>query len=503
MKSIRRQLTLGLLAGFAVLLGAGGLTIYFLGRSALYREFDSGLMAKARSLVSSAKPEYEHGRMKFEVTRRLQGAPGSGNPFEFCQLFTNGATLARSSGLKNTNFPQRFGTPAEPVFWDLTLPNGEQGRALGARFTVDPKVEHPAPGAPPPPPIVVGLVLAADCSHLDETLGHLALIVLGVGVLTLALGGTWVAILLGRELAPLRRLVQQAEGIDAASLGSRFSSERLPSELAPIVHRLNDLLSRLDDSFQRERRFSADLAHELRTPIAALRTISEVSVKWSEGGDVESFKAVQEIAEEMQSMITRLLALARSEQKTIPIESQPVFVASVVEALWQPHQEKAVRKKLAVQLAVPVEARLETDPTLLRGILLNLINNAVDYTPPRGSIRIAFQEAAGRFTLAVTNTVNNLEPADLPNLFQRFWRKDKARSDGDHTGLGLSLVKSFAELLGCKLAASLDNAGGELTMTLCGPARMAQEAATSPPGTSSSADKEIMESVPSSLPSTA
>lgn len=475
MKSIRRQLTLGLLAGFALLLGAGGMAIFSLGRSALYREFDEGLKTKARSLLSSSRPEYERGRMKFEVVRRLQSASKSENPYEFCQLFTNGVTLARSPGLKETELPQRFGTLAEPVFWDLTLPSGERGRAMGTRVTLYPKVEHPLPGDPAPPALEVGLVLASDCSHLDETLARLGAIVVGVGILTLALAATWVAFLLGRALGPLRKLGQQAEQISAASLGSRFASHSLPAELAPIVHRLNDLLSRLDESFQRERRFSADLAHELRTPIAALRTISEVSVKWSEGGDVESFRAVQEIASEMQAMITRLLALARAEQRTISIEPQPVFVASVVDSLWEPHRAKAAQKKLTVQLNVPVEARVETDPTLFRGILLNLLGNAVDYTPARGMIRIAFLEESGGFNLSVTNTVDNLESADLPKLFQRFWRKDRARSDGEHTGLGLSLVKSFAELLGFELAASLNGTGHELTMTLRGAMRMASE----------------------------
>lgn len=501
MNSIRKQLTLGLLAGFALLLGAGGVAIFALGRSALYREFDEGLKTKVRSLLSSSRPEYERGRMKFEVARRLQATSKPDNPYEFCQIFTNGVTVARSSGLKETELPQRLGTLAEPIFWDLTLPSGERGRAMGARAKVHPKVEHALPGDPPPPPFEVGVVLAADCSHLHDTLARLGAIVVGVGILTLGLAATWVAFLLRRALGPLRKLGQQAEQINASSLGSRFASHSLPAELAPIVHRLNDLLSRLDESFQRERRFSADLAHELRTPIAALRTISEVSVKWSDGGDIESFKAVQEIAGEMQAMITRLLALARAEQRTLSIEPQPLFVASVVESLWEPHRSKAAQKKLAVQLDVPVEARIETDPTLFRGILLNLLSNAVDYTPSRGAIWIAFREESGGFTLSVRNTVDNLEPADLPKLFQRFWRKDRARSQGEHTGLGLSLVKSFAELLGVDLAASLNEAGNELTMTLRGATQMSSEhTAVSPGGAPMAAGHPTRQSVKAEMP---
>ena len=467
MKSIRKQLTLGLVLGLAVLLGAGGAGIYFMARSALGREFDSGL--KARVLTMAALPKAEHGRVEFEF-RETQPPRGMTNAAEFFQFFaTNGASVRRSRSLDKADLPPQFGTLAQPRFWGLTLPNGTPGRAVGVRFVVHGEHEDFKPDAKPSPgAIELGLVLAAGCGHLNETFRTLEVIVIGAGLLTLAATAILVPLVLRRGLAPVERLAAQAERINAASLQTRFPTDHLPAELGPIAHRLNDLLSRLDESFQRERRFSADLAHELRTPIAALRTISEVSVKWSEGGDIESFQAVQEIAQQMQSMITRLLALARSEQKTIPLDPQPVFVASVVESLWQPNQEKAARKKLAVQLTVPVEARVHTDPTLWRGILLNLLNNAVDYTPPRGAIRVAFQEEAEQFTLAVTNTVNNLQPADLPHLFQRFWRKDKVRSDGDHTGLGLSLVKSFAELLGLELTASLNETASELTLTLRG-----------------------------------
>jgi signal transduction histidine kinase len=101
----------------------------------------------------------------------------------------------------------------------------------------------------------------------------------------------------------------------------------------------------------------------------------------------------------------------------------------------------------------------------------NLLNNAAEYTPGQGRLELACTVNQDQFELCLRNTVNNLEPADLPMLFERFWRKDKARSDSEHTGLGLSLARSFAELLGYSLQASLDTQAGELNMTLKGPLR--------------------------------
>ena len=469
MTSIQRRLSLGLLLGFAVLLGAGGAVIYLMTRVALCREFDTSL--KARALTMAALPKAEHGRVEFEF-RESAPLGGRTNASEFFQFFAaDGSSLRRSRSLGRVDLPQQFGTLLAPEFWDLTLPNGAPGRALGVRFVARGEHEGLRPQARAAPgAIEIGLVLAADRSHLNETLTTLAAIVLGAGSLTLVATGLLIPLVLRKGLSPVQRLAAQAEAIDALSLKTRFPTDRLPVELAPIAHRLNDLLSRLEASFERERRFSSDLAHELRTPIAALRTISEVSLKWSEGADPESFQAVLEIAGQMQDMITRLLALARAEQKILPIEPVPVAMDSLVEALWRPHEEKAVRKHLKTRFQVRNEARIETDPTLFRGILLNLITNAVDYTPAGGWIRIAFTPQGERFTLTVTNTVDNLETSDLPRLFERFWRKDKARSDAEHSGLGLSLVRSFATLLGLELTADLD-AGSELRFSLRGPLR--------------------------------
>jgi signal transduction histidine kinase len=493
MNSIRRHLTLSLLAGFAVLLGVGCGAIYVLARAALYREYDTGL--RARALTMASLPKAEHGRIEFEF-REQPALGGETNVTEFFQFYAeHGGSLRRSRALGRNDLPAQFGTFAKPIYWDMKLPNGRPGRVLGVRFIArgeheDPKREaKPAPGS-----IGLGLVLAADRSHLDETLRTLAFILAGVGLLALAATVGFVSVLLREGLAPLRNLASQTERIDASSLKTRLPTDHVPAELAPIVHRLNDLLSRLDASFERERRFSADLAHELRTPIAALRTLSEVSLKWSDSTDAESFQSVLEIAGQMQGMITRLLALARAEQKTLPIEPEPLGLANLVDALWEPLREKAARKRLGVRFEIPIEARIETDPGLFRGILVNLLTNAVEYSPAGGVIRVSFSTQAGQFALAVANTVHNLEPSDLPNLFQRFWRKDKARSDAEHSGLGLSLVKSFAELLGLELAAALNGGADELTLTLTGslsPRKPDPTPGPAPSATSGAADQEL------------
>lgn len=308
------------------------------------------------------------------------------------------------------------------------------------------------------------LVIAGDRAHLEETLNRVGAIVLLTGGLTLLATATLVPLTLGLGLAPLRRLARNAQGIDATSLKSRFPSADLPRELSPIAHCLNELLGRLEGSFERERRFSADLAHELRTPVAGLRATAEVALNYGETSDRESFQTVLEIAQEMELIVDRLLMLARSEQRALPLQPRAVKLQPLIEALWNPLAARATARQISVSFQLAPGDELQTDPALLRAILGNLLANAADYTSADGRIAVCYQQRDGHFELSVSNTANQLGPGDIPRLFERFWRKDQARSGSNHTGLGLALAKSLAEMLGFGLSASLN---GQSILRMC------------------------------------
>ena len=248
----------------------------------------------------------------------------------------------------------------------------------------------------------------------------------------------------------------------------RFAVEELPSELKPIAGRLNDLLARLEGSFERERRFSANLAHELRTPIAELRSQAELALKWPEERNAESDRQVLEIALQMESLVTRMLELARAEQ-TAMIEKKRVELAEVVDGILVPLAVTIETRRLKVRREIAEEAVLASDPVLVRSIVSNLLENAVHYSREGGEIRVVAAIEVKSFELRVSNPADNLQTGDLPRLFERLWRKDSARTgDGAHAGLGLALAKSLAEQLGFELTASLNDAR-VLTMTLRGP----------------------------------
>lgn len=462
MISIRRRLTRDLLSAVLLLLGGGLTALYFAARDAATDEFDTALEAKAHAI--STLTILENGRVRVTFNDRFMPGFEERKPRDFFQLWdAKGGEVARSESLEHDGqLPHRTGSLQRPAQWNLTLPNGRPGRAIG--FSFRPK-GAPARGSGEDTDL--RLVVASDREHLDETLWQLLGLCAGLGVLLVAVTLWVIPRVLRRGLQPLDRLGEEAAQIEAATLATRFAVEPLPSELRPIAQRLNDLFARLEHSFERERRFSADLAHELRTPLAELRTMAECALKWPDARDPATDRETLNIARQMERVVVHILALARSEQGQIALQSEPLALAPFLQTTWAPFVARAAARHLDVALELSA-AEGAADPALLRSILVNLFENAVDYTPPEGEIKIGLARLAGEVVITVANTASDLRPEDLPKLFDRFWRKESARSDGLHVGLGLSLSQAFARAMRWSLRASFDDRQ-RLLFTLSGP----------------------------------
>jgi two-component system sensor histidine kinase QseC len=452
MRTIRQQLTRKLLFGFALLLGAGGFGVYFSTRAALLKQFDATLRAKATAI--STVTEQRGKRIEVEFSDRFMREFGERVATDFFEAWlSDGSILRRSESLGTSDLPSLFGTFEKPKLWNVVLPSGFAGRAIG--FTFLPRLVRQERLSTPPTELV--LVVASDRRGLDRTLATLGCVLSGCGVLLLAATALLVPRVLRGELAPLDALADQAARVNADSLATRFATESMPAELRPISSRLNDLLARLQQSFQRERRFSADLAHELRTPIAELRSLAELALKWPDNREVETDREVLAVALQMEGIVTRLLALLRNERGQLPVALERIALAPLVEQVWRTFAKQAANKQLKVIREVPENAEVETDPVLARSIVANLVDNAVEYSPVGGMVRVEVEVGEQQIHFRVSNTVDNLTSEDLPKLFERFWRKDLARSSNEHSGLGLPLARAFATALGGELIAALDD----------------------------------------------
>ncbi|MBI4658131.1 MAG: sensor histidine kinase N-terminal domain-containing protein [Verrucomicrobia bacterium] len=477
MHSIRGKLTLALLLGFAMLLAAGGTVAHRWMHHALIREFDTNLLRQAQAIMTFAKAS--DGRITVEFSDRFLREYEDDVATSFFEIWTaDGRVVQRSESLGQGHLRFQFGALAAPSVFELTLTNAMPVRAVGVRFT--PRA------ADKKNPIDAVVVAAADFRSVQRTLAQLRAVLLVTGASLLVATVGVVGLVLRRGLAPLQSVAARTARITAESLDTRFPTEKLPTELAPICERLNELFTRLESSFERERRFSADIAHELRTPLAELRSQAEVALKWpgDRDRDRELFQEVLEIALQMEAIVTRLLALARSEQGDIALRPEIISFAGLTASVWSTLKEKATAKGIRAKLSMPDDATVFADRALLRSVVRNLLHNAVDHAPAGGQVQITFARDGHNFAFAVSNTAPGLEPSDLPNLFERFWRKDKARSGTEHAGLGLAISKSFARLLGFDLVATLSEAT-MLTMTLSGATPVSRPKLASDPLTAS------------------
>jgi signal transduction histidine kinase len=466
MISIRQRLTRELVVIFAILAGIAFAILGAVVWLTLVDSFDVAL--RSRSQAIAALTEIEGGHVAFDFSADFLKSYSSAHPRHYFQLWdAAGTSLVRSPSLGSTDLPQHTaGSATRPKYWNLTLPNGRAGRATAFNFTPTTADALPAP----PASSRLLLVAASDRSDLNETLAGIGAGILGCAIAVAGAVFIVVPRVLRRGLTPLEQLGTDASRIDATSLQTRFGTDRLPSELQPIAVRLNDLLARLERSFERERRFSADLAHELRTPLAELRTLTECALKWPESRDPATDRETLAITEQMEALVGHILALARSEQGEAPVNLRSIALESFVPDVWRSYALRAAAGGVRVELAL-VPAATSADPALLRAVLANLFDNAVDYTPTGGELKIALEHDSDLVRLSIANTTSDLAADDVPKLFDRFWRKEASRSGGKHIGLGLSLAQTFARAMGWSLTARLENR--QLIFTLTAPVSVA------------------------------
>ena len=451
MKSLRAQLTFRLVAGGVLLLVLTGVLLHWQMRRALTAEFDASIMATLQTVTMMV--EQKRGHVSIDLTGADVSQLERPNGAEIFLLRSpDGHEITRSASLGTARLPLRVGAIKTPDFFNTKLGDGRVMRCAGIRFTPEYEDETPRP-----PQVDALLTVGLTRAPLDRALAAVRASLLLVASGALVLLGIIVYWSVRAGLAPLDRLGASVAAVNAASLATRFPVEPLPSELQPIVVRLNQLLARLESAFARERRFTATAAHELRTPLAELRSLAEVSLTTpgSMTENRQSWRDALETTLRMESLALRLLDLARAENSEVVLQPASISLTRAVAAAWQPWAHRASDRGIVPQLAVAPELRARTDPSLLAVILGNLCANAVEHAPAGTAVTVQGNQAKDGVSLLFQNQAGALTAADLPHLFERFWRKDGARSDGNHHGLGLSLAAEFAAVLRGTLTARI------------------------------------------------
>jgi two-component system sensor histidine kinase QseC len=466
MRSLRGRLTVWLLAGIGLLLAAGGLLLDRVISARLLREHDAALLDKARSLVNLTELKKD-GQVWLESSEELLPEFAAAREPSYFEIWQgDGSVVERSRSLGRHDLARTGSRLDHPRLSGLILPDGRCGRQAEISFHPRAEIdedqkEEPAPAAGSP---VVTLAVAQSREDLDALLASLR-VALAVVVLAL-LAGTAVLVKFAIDLglAPLVGLARRLEGMDAESLSETLEAADAPAELAPVIQHLNGLLARLDSSFARERSFSANLAHELRTPLAELRTVAEVALKWPD--DPASWEAslheIRGIGLQMEKVVGNLLTLARCDARQQMVERSEVPLRELAASCWTTVAVEAGEKGMTLDLDIPAGMTVRTDREKLSLILANLFANAVAHGSPGKPVACA---ANGAFTLRIGNFTERLTADDLPRIFDRFWRKDPARTGGRHIGLGLALVAALCDLLAIEKEARLRDGYFEISLS--------------------------------------
>lgn len=458
MKSIRRDLALRIVTASLGILLIGGFGLYFSIEEALERQFDRTLTTKAHALITAS--EIDDG--EFEIDLDVQAFAGFGSlaPGDYFEIFTeDGASFMRSPslGARHLTKPTGFGD-RDREFADITLPDGVHGRAYWRAFV--PSIDDDEIDPLPPPSL--RMLVASDDGNLHRILRVIAIFILIVGGAIILASLLILNAVVHRGLKPLDRLSADVQRIGVDQLDHRLSVAELPLELRGVAAKLNELLGRLESAFVRERRFTADAAHELRTPIAELRALIELVVRWPDESTPERGQEMLLVISELESLLETLSVLAKAESGTMKVLESVDLESTLTETLDRFSDEIRDRGIRVERDLTP--GSFHTDPILWRAILQNLVGNAVHYAPRGTVVRVS----ASSEGLRIVNEAPDLVDADLPHLFERFWRKTESRSGKGHSGLGLSLVRAAVDYLGGRCEAKLD--AGTLTMEVkwCG-----------------------------------
>jgi len=283
--------------------------------------------------------------------------------------------------------------------------------------------------------------------HFLERMQRLIWLTVGLSALATALLGAWAA---RSGLRPLRRMSEVAAGVSAHSLTQRLPQEQMPTELAELAQAFNAMLGRLDDAFQRLSAFSADIAHELRTPLSNLLTHTQVIL--TQPRPLEDYReALHSNLEELQWMaqlVNDMLYLAKADHGLLIPKREPLALADEADALLEFFAPLA--EDVQVNMFRKGSAGTLGDRSMLRRALSNLLDNALRFTPQGGEISVSIVEEVQGVKLSVENTGEGIPQALLPRLFDRFYRADPARHEGssEHAGLGLAITRSIVRAHG-------------------------------------------------------
>ena len=313
-----------------------------------------------------------------------------------------------------------------------------------------------------------GIVSMSGTRQTLSDMAIIALCILPIFVIITAIGGFYIT---KRAFIPIKNIAETADTINSGNdLSSRIKIKNANAndELSYLVRTMNDMLSRLQSSFETEKQFTSDVSHELRTPIAVIISQCEyvLSGKADKNEEKQAFETVLKNSKRMSDIISQLLMFVRAENGKFKPNMENINVSMLCEMLVMDFETVCQQNDIKIESYIKPDIFTICDEVLIARLITNIITNAIKYNKPYGSINVELYENNGYVILDVKDTGIGISEENINNIWKRFYRVDSSRS-GESTGLGLSMVKWIVDIHnGDILVKSTINVGSEFIVKI-------------------------------------
>jgi signal transduction histidine kinase len=410
--------------------------------------FDKVLESKARTLVTLTK-DMEHG-VELDFADEFMPEFSRNKNAEYFQLWNhNYKTFERSNSLSEHDLPYLSTDKLGYNFQNIDLVDGRKGRAIQIVFVpqvpdlskrTDKKLASQE---------IMTLVVAVERESLISIINHTYIIAVFSTLLILLLIYLIISYTVRKILEPLHSLQENIEVLDADKLDSRLNNESSPKELKSLIAQFNALMMRLETSFLREQQFTSDVAHELRTPLSEIRTMSEIAIKWPDDSELtrDYYTDILSSSKQMQSIVNSLLDLVRCEKGRLTLAPEAITLKEIIDGCWLRFKSQIEEKRLELVCKIPDDLLIMISRIEFEIVICNLLSNAVNYSIDNSQVTVLISIENAHVIISIANKTRELTSEDIPIIFDKLWRKSQSRTSSEHVGLGLSIVNAYAEAL--------------------------------------------------------
>ncbi|HEY0099532.1 MAG TPA: heavy metal sensor histidine kinase [Pyrinomonadaceae bacterium] len=434
-ESVRARLTLWYVSALALILVVFGVAVYVMLSRALNRRVDEALRSTLEISITSLKHDTQEGQSSQSAAQST--AAELSHPQQALMIFDGAGRLLAEHPYEDDlhiRLPDLGAIPADEVYlYTVAEENdADDHHRLAVRRVRIPPADTPYI-------ILASQPLEAVEDEL-ESLREILYLATPAALLLAGLGGWFLA---RQGFAPVAAMARSARRIGAGSLDRQLPVVNPRDELGQLATTFNELLARLNSAFVQQRRFMADASHELRTPLSVMSTAAGVTLKKPHREEEEYREALQMMAEQtrrLSRIVQDMFILARADAGHYPLQKRALYLNDLLEDIARAAGLLAAHKDVTVELTNLPEATFHGDEDLLRQMMLNLLDNAIKFTPGGGVVRLGLTRRADEYLLSVADTGTGIPAVAQAHIFERFYRADKARSRGEDGGAGLGLA---------------------------------------------------------------